>query len=55
MKIIELIGKLDTDELCLSFKHPLFGYLTRQEWARFNIIHTQRHLTQIQRIIAQLN
>lgn len=55
MKIIELIGKLDTDELCLSFKHPLFGYLTRQEWARFNIIHTQRHLAQIQRIIAQLN
>lgn len=54
-KISELIGKLDPDELCLSFKHPIFGYLTRQEWAHFNIIHTQRHLGQIQRILSQLN
>ena len=53
--VIELIEKLDTDELCLSFEHPLFGYLTRQEWAHFNIIHTQRHLGQIQRILTQLN
>lgn len=54
-KITELIGKLDPDELCLMFKHPIFGYLTRQEWAHFNIIHTQRHLGQIQRILSQLN
>lgn len=54
-KITELIGKLDEDELCLSFKHPILGYLTRQEWVHFNIIHTQRHLGQIQRILSQLN
>lgn len=54
-KVIELIGELDADELCLSFEHPLFGYLTRQEWVHFNIIHTQRHLGQIQRILNQLN
>lgn len=54
-KITELIGKLDEDELCLSFKHPIFGYLTRKEWAHFNIIHTKRHLGQIQSILSKLD
>ncbi|HET8864381.1 MAG TPA: DinB family protein [Gracilimonas sp.] len=54
-KIAELSQELDPGELCLAFKHPVYGFLTRLEWVHFNIIHTRRHIKQIKRILSQLN
>jgi uncharacterized damage-inducible protein DinB len=42
------------DEICTRFAHPLFGPLTRTEWAWFTIIHTERHLVQFGRIQSML-
>jgi hypothetical protein len=53
-KIADLIEELPPEELCLKFEHPLLGFLTRMEWVYFSIIHTQRHLLQLDRIEAQL-
>lgn len=53
-KIAQLISELPQEELCLKFEHPLLGHLTRMEWVHFSIIHTQRHLHQIERIQSQL-
>ncbi|WP_421774005.1 DinB family protein [Gracilimonas sp.] len=53
-KIAKLIDELPQEELCLKFKHPVFGYLTRMEWTHFSIIHSQRHLKQLERIQSQI-
>ncbi len=42
------------DEECQGAEHPLFGHLTRLEWAHYVICHTERHLQQINRIEASL-
>lgn len=55
MRMAELIDNSDLNEVCLSFKHPVFGYLTRLEWIHFNIIHTQRHLRQIEKISSEIH
>ncbi|MEQ8524792.1 DinB family protein [Gracilimonas sp.] len=49
-KIADLIDELPPDELCLKFEHPVFGLLTRMEWVHFNMIHSQRHMKQLERI-----
>ncbi|UII32745.1 DinB family protein [Fulvivirga ulvae] len=36
--------------LCMDFELPTFGYLTRYEWIKFFIFHTQRHMVQINNI-----
>lgn len=51
-EIALLIDQLEADEVCISFKHPIYGYLTRAEWIHFNIFHTKRHMQQIDRIFA---
>lgn len=43
------------DELCTRFAHPLFGQLTRTEWAWFTIIHSERHLTQFDRVKSMIS
>ncbi|MGN8226305.1 DinB family protein [Gracilimonas sp. BCB1] len=53
-KIAELIEELPQEELCMKYKHPVFGYLTRMEWVHFSIIHSQRHMKQLERIQSQL-
>ena len=53
-KIADLIDELPEEELCLKFAHPIFGNLTRMEWVHFSIIHTQRHMRQLDRIQTQL-
>ena len=45
---IALLQNQPLDEVCHLYPHPIFGHLTRYEWAEFNIIHTQRHLKQIE-------
>jgi hypothetical protein len=53
-KIAGLIEDLPEEELCLKFEHPVFGLLTRMEWVHFSIIHSQRHMKQLERIQLQL-
>lgn len=35
------------EELCLDMQLPTFGNLTRYEWLRFILFHTQRHTHQV--------
>lgn len=53
-KISDLIDELPPDELCLKFEHPVFGLLTRMEWVHFNMIHSLRHMKQLERIQSAL-
>ncbi|WP_103665297.1 DinB family protein [Gracilimonas amylolytica] len=53
-KIAVLADQFDSKEVCKAYEHPVYGYLTREEWLNFNIIHTQRHMAQIDRILQRL-
>lgn len=53
-KIAIMADENDASEVCLSFEHPVFGHLTREEWVYFNIFHTERHMDQIDRILERL-
>lgn len=44
----------DLQALCLDMELPGFGHLTRYEWLRFVLVHTQRHTRQIERIFDKL-
>lgn len=52
--IANLSEEKPLDELCLKYENPIFGYLTRREWIHFIILHTERHLHQIQNIKEEL-
>jgi hypothetical protein len=36
--------------LCMEFDFPGFGHLTRYEWLKFIVFHTQRHIHQLKQI-----
>lgn len=40
----------DLKALCMDMEFPSFGFLTRYEWLRFILYHTQRHTYQIRNI-----
>ena len=40
----------DLTELCVDFALPGSGYLTRYEWLKFTVYHTQRHIHQLKNI-----
>jgi hypothetical protein len=46
----QAVRTLDLHLLCLDFELPGFGALTRLEWVWFMMIHTQRHIRQLQEI-----
>lgn len=52
--IIEFSNQHPLGLLCLNFKLPTFGYLTRLEWLHFYTVHTQRHNHQLKNIINHL-
>tara|TARA_R110001599_G_scaffold1889_4_gene9906 strand:+ start:360916 stop:361422 length:507 start_codon:yes stop_codon:yes gene_type:complete len=54
-EVLKLIKQQDPDEVCMKFKHPLFGHMTRREWIHFNIVHTNRHKDQIEDLLVSLN
>lgn len=57
-KLDELIAASETmnlQEECLDFELPGMGKFTRMEWIYFNMIHTQRHLRQLQNIVNVLH
>ncbi len=45
---------LDLTLLCMATELPGNGYLTRFEWLSFALIHTQRHIHQLQKIANRL-
>jgi len=45
---------LDLTLLCKASELPGNGYLTRFEWLSFALVHTQRHIHQLQRISEKL-
>lgn len=53
-KIAIMADQYDDKEVCTAFKHPIYGYMTREEWVHFNIFHTKRHMGQIDRILVRL-
>jgi hypothetical protein len=40
----------DLSGLCTEFDFPGFGHLTRYEWLKFIVFHTQRHIHQLKQI-----
>jgi uncharacterized damage-inducible protein DinB len=48
-----LIKDIDLEKEYHSFSHPRFGILTGAEWILFTIAHTDRHLRQIERLLAK--
>jgi hypothetical protein len=44
----------DLEALCLDFELRHFGYLTRYEWLKLIIYHTQRHSRQLRKIVEML-
>ena len=47
----DCVKNLDLSQKCLTFKIPVYGYLTRLEAITFIIYHTQRHTHQLRNII----
>ena len=45
----------DLSLVCTSFELPSFGFLTRYEWLRFFLVHTQRHHHQLKKLYAQFS
>ena len=48
--LCEEAASKDLEALCLDMELPVFGFLTRFEWVKFVIYHTQRHIMQIEKI-----
>jgi hypothetical protein len=44
----------DLSSLCLNFELPGIGTMTRYEWYRFIVMHTKRHLFQLNNILSSL-
>ena len=51
----EAAENTDLSATCLTFEFPGFGPLTRLEWLKFSVYHTQRHTSQIKNIYAKLS
>lgn len=49
-ELLHLGDHFGWEEVCLDFKHALFGYLSREEWIGFIVVHTERHLEQMEKI-----
>ncbi len=50
-KLKEAVRLLDLDALCVDFDLPVMGQLTRLEWIWFYVVHTQRHVRQLERLL----
>jgi hypothetical protein len=45
----------DLEATCTDFEMPTFGALTRYEWIKFFVFHTQRHTRQLKKVLESLN
>lgn len=46
-KFMSLLDEFEVTDICTSFAHPLFGMMTRAEWAYYNYYHCERHYRQL--------
>ncbi|MHA4809659.1 DinB family protein [Flavitalea flava] len=53
-EVSDAVQTLDLSETCTAFKIPGIGALTRLEWIRFMIYHTQRHIHQLKKIYSYI-
>ncbi|RYD82704.1 MAG: DinB family protein [Sphingobacteriales bacterium] len=53
-QLIQSVKTLNMGEECTDFEVPGMGKFTRYEWISFYMIHTQRHLHQLENIIKKL-
>jgi hypothetical protein len=51
---LHAINQSDLHEICLDFELPNSGLMTRYEWYRFVICHSQRHLHQLRNIHSKI-
>ena len=49
------ILNIDPTALCLDFELPSIGKMTRYEWFKFIIIHSKRHLFQLNNILESVH
>jgi len=54
-QIKQIIETKDLSLTCIDFSIPAYGEFTRYEWIWFNIYHTQRHIRQLENIVASNN
>lgn len=45
----------DLEATCTDFELPTFGTLTRYEWIKFFVFHTQRHIRQLKQVLGALS
>lgn len=45
----------DLEATCTDFEMPTFGALTRYEWIKFFVFHTQRHTWQLKNVLVSVN
>ncbi|HET6226263.1 MAG TPA: DinB family protein [Bacteroidia bacterium] len=50
--LLKIIQEKKLDELCLDEAAPGWGHLTRYEWIKLIIYHTQRHIKQLKKLKA---
>lgn len=53
-EITDGIQNYDLNNICMGFDTTFFGTLTRLEWISFVIVHTQRHIHQLENIHQRL-
>jgi hypothetical protein len=50
---IVVASSRDLSALCMEFEFPATGYLTRYEWFKFFVVHTQRHIHQVKNMLVK--
>ncbi|RYE24312.1 MAG: DinB family protein [Sphingobacteriales bacterium] len=53
--IKQVLETKPANEVCVSYRHEMFGELTRYEWGYLVIYHCERHMHQIDGLDKQLN
>ncbi len=51
-ELLQLGNEKGWNGLCAMFPHPFFGHLNRAEWVIMVVLHTERHLAQMQAFVA---
>ena len=52
--LIQIVKEKDLSLLCLDMEFPSIGFLTRYEWIRFILFHTQRHTIQARNTVEEI-
>ena len=53
-KTITRIENKDLNMVCDVFPHFVFGFMTFEEWLRFSMLHTKRHMLQMEELLEEI-